>query len=262
MPVVLTSPEVIRRFAHVLRIIQLSDCHIARDPGADYRGQNADRNLRSLLPAIRQWQPDVLLLTGDISEDASAVSYGRVAAMMNSLGAPVLALPGNHDDPEVMSRYFPQGPWQGPLNYEKKGWQLLLLDSTRAGKVSGWLSKENLDRADSLLGRSEAAHALIALHHQPVPVQSPWIDRYALNFRESFFKVLDRHPAIKAVVWGHIHQDFSLERNGALLLGAPSSVANSLPNHEKFTPDLAGPACRWLELYSDGKLETGLVFGR
>ena len=97
---------------------------------------------------------------------------------------------------------------------------------------------------------------------QPVPVQSPWIDRYALNFRESFFKVLDRHPAIRAVVWGHIHQDFRLERNGALLLGAPSTVANSLPNHEKFTPDLAGPACRWLELYSDGKLETGLIFGR
>ena len=262
MLIVLTSPEVIRRFADVLRIVQLSDCHIAGDSDADYRGQNADRNLRSLLPAIRQWQPDVLLLTGDISEDASAASYGRVAAMMNSLGAPVIALPGNHDDPEVMSRYFPQGPWQGPFNFEKKGWQLLLLDSTRAGKVSGWLSKEILDRLDSLLGQCDAAHALIALHHQPVPVQSAWIDRYALNFKGAFFEVLDQHPAVRAVVWGHIHQDFSLERNGTLLLGAPSSVANSLPNHEKFTPDLAGPACRWLELRSDGKLETGLIFGR
>ena len=51
-------------------------------------------------------------------------------------------------------------------------------------------------------------------------------------------------------------------RKGAILLGGPSTVANSLPHHEEFTPDLSGPACRWLELHSDGKLETGLIFGR
>jgi hypothetical protein len=43
------------------------------------------------------------------------------------------------------------------------------------------------------------------------------------------------------------------------LLGAPSTVANSLPQTRRFTLDLAGPACRWLELGVDGGVETGLL---
>jgi len=248
-----------RQFAKVLRLIQLSDCHVARDPRADYRGQNADRNLSSLLPAIRRWQPDLLLLTGDVSEDASPASYGRVSAMLNSLGAPVLALPGNHDDPDVMQRYFRQGPWQGPLASGKKGWQLVLLDSTRQGKVDGILSRRTLDRLDSLLGNSDSGHILVALHHQPVPVNAAWIDRYALKFPEEFFKVIARHDKVKCIVWGHVHQDFQSSRDAVQLLGSPSSVANSLPEKEKFTLDLHGPSCRWLELHADGSVETGCL---
>ena len=44
-----------------------------------------------------------------------------------------------------------------------------------------------------------------------------------------------------------------------LLLGSPSTVANSLPGTEKFALDLAGPACRWLELGLDGSVSTGLM---
>lgn len=248
-----------RAFARVLRIVQVSDCHVSADPGADYRGAGADRNLAKLLPVVRQWQPDLLLLTGDISEDASAASYGRVAAMLDSVGAPVLALPGNHDDPVLMSRYFPRGPWQGPFVVEKKGWLLVLLDSTRPGQVSGILPQETLDRLDALLARRSADHVLLALHHQPVPVGSPWIDRYPLRFPQSLFGVLDRHPAVRGLVWGHVHQDFRAERAGAALLGGPSTAANSLPGKDRFTLDLGGPACRWLELYADGQIETGCL---
>ena len=118
-----------RKFASVLRVLQLSDCHVSAGADADYRGQSADRNLASLLPEIRRWQPDFILLTGDVSEDGSAAAYGRVFAKLNSTGAPVLALPGNHDEPAVMRRYFPQGPWDAPLVRDAKGWKLVLLNS-------------------------------------------------------------------------------------------------------------------------------------
>jgi len=36
-------------------------------------------------------------------------------------------------------------------------------------------------------------------------------------------------------------------------------VANSLPEKERFTLDLEGPACRWLECHADGEIETGLI---
>jgi Icc protein len=247
------------RSARPLRLVQVSDCHVSADRSAAYRGQSADRNLASLLPAIRRWRPDLLLLTGDVSEDGSAVSYGRVAALLSTAGAPVLALPGNHDVTEVMRRYFPLGPWEGPLHYEARAWHLVLLDSTEPGRISGTLPPPRLAQLDECLSRSEGRQVLLALHHHPVMMASAWIDRYPLEQAEAFWPHVARYPQVRCIAWGHVHQDFHAQRNGVALLGGPSSVANSLPQRPEFTLDLNGPACRWLELGADGDVETGLL---
>lgn len=245
----------------LLRVLQVSDCHVPRDPHTPYRGLNADRNLASLLPAIRRWQPDLLLLTGDVSEDGSAAAYGRVSAQLSTAGAPVLALPGNHDDPAVMRRYFPLGPWGGLHAYEKRNWLLVLLDSTEPGRVSGGFSDAALYQLEQCLRGASNRHVLIALHHQPVLVNSLWIDRHALERADAFWSVVDRFPQVRCIAWGHVHQDFHAVRGEKVLMGSPSTVANCLPGRETFTLDIGGPACRWLELNMDGALETGLLRG-
>lgn len=242
-----------------LRVVQVSDCHLPADPATLYRGLNADRTLASLLPAIRRWQPDLLLLTGDVSEDGSAAAYGRASAALSTVGAPVLALPGNHDAPEVMARFFPMGPWAGPLCHRARGWQLLLLDSTEAGRVGGILPPETLHSAQAELSRAHATHVLVALHHQPVPMGAEWIDRYALEEPAAFRGWVESQPRVRCVTWGHVHQDFESMESGVLWLGSPSTVANSLPRSERFTLDLSGPACRWLELDGNGGVRTGLL---
>lgn len=243
----------------MLRVLQVSDCHVPLNPETPYRGQSADRNLASLLPSVRRWQPDLLLVTGDVSEDGSAAAYGRVSAQLSTAGAPVLATPGNHDDLVTMRRYFPRGAWDGVCAYHSRNWAILLLDSTIPGAVPGRVSPDTLDSLETELGKPGAEHVLLALHHQPVPVHSPWIDRYPLEAPETLFEVIDRHPRVRGVVWGHVHQEFRAERNGVALLGSPSTVANSLPGRAVFTLDLAGPACRWLELGPEGQIETGLL---
>ena len=125
--------------------------------------------------------------------------------------------------------------------------------------MPGRLPADTLERLERALRESTAAHALLALHHQPLAVGSPWIDRYPLQEAQVFFAVVDRHQEVRGIAWGHVHQDFEAERNGVRLLGSPSTVANSLPGRTEFTPDLAGPACRWLELGPGGEIETGLV---
>ncbi len=118
-----------------LKLIQISDCHVSAERGADYRGQNADRNLDSVLQAARAWDPDLVLVTGDVSEDASTTSYARVAVKLGTLGSPLLVLPGNHDDPSVMRRHFHNGPWGGPFVKEMGDWLLVLLDSSVPGSA-------------------------------------------------------------------------------------------------------------------------------
>lgn len=244
-----------------LRLVQLSDCHVPSDPAATYRGLDAAGALERLVGAVRSFSPEFLLLTGDVSEDAGAASYRRVAGCLEPIGRPVLALPGNHDEPGAMQAHFPHGPWAGPYFLERGNWLLVLLDSTRPGLIGGVIPGESFRAVEKLLAGSAAAHVLFALHHQPVPVGSPWIDKYALDtaHAQRLLELLEGDGRVRCVTWGHVHQDFESERGGMRLLGAPSTVANSMPRREKFTLDDNGPACRWLVLSEDGSVETGLL---
>jgi len=246
--------------AQPLRVIQVSDCHVASNPDADYRGQNAEQNLAAVLAAVATWQPDLILLSGDVSEDASKASYQRVSERLARVNAPVVALPGNHDDPSVMRPYFPDGPWQGPRVTARGNWRLILLDSTERRQISGSLDASSLGWLEDELRSNPECHHLVALHHQPVEVGAPWIDKYRLNSPEPFLQLVDQASSVRCVAWGHIHHGFESSRGGVEFLGAPSTAANSLPGTGRFTLDAAGPACRWLKLFPDGRLETGLLF--
>ncbi|MDX1555799.1 MAG: metallophosphoesterase, partial [Xanthomonadales bacterium] len=151
-----------------LKVIQISDCHLSADPARPYRGENADRNLERVWNTARSWLPDLVLLTGDLSEDGSAASYRRLSSMLGTQ-TPILALPGNHDSPGILSRHFPRGPWQGPFIHEQGDWSIVLLDSTRPGRVEGYLSGDDMDALEQGLERVGKNHILLALHHQPVP---------------------------------------------------------------------------------------------
>jgi Icc protein len=256
----LTSNIPQSRTSASLRIIQISDCHVSADPNDLYRGQSAERNLQKIIQKVRQWDPDLLLLTGDVSEDGSVESYERTSAVLAMAEVPLLALPGNHDDTGVMSRFFHQGPWDGPFVVDTGNWRLVLLDSTEAELISGRFSDHYLEEIGACLHGGTPMHTLVALHHQPVPVGAPWIDRYMLENPAHFFGVIDRSRRIRCITWGHVHHNFQLMRKGAAMLGTPSTVANSIPGTQRFTLDPAGPACRWLELSAAGEVDTGLLF--
>ena len=243
-----------------MRIIQISDCHVSADPDALYRGQhNADTNLQKIIHRVRQWEPDLLLLTGDVSEDGSPESYQRTSAWLAKTEVPVLALPGNHDDVEVMSGYFHLGPWDGPHVTKTENWQLVMLDSTEPDLISGRFSASYLEQVSNILQDGGTRHTLVGLHHQPVPVGAPWIDDYMLENPEHFLDVIDQAPRVRCINWGHVHHGFQSKRKAVTLLGAPSTVTNSIPGLPRFTLDPAGPACRWLELSADGEVDTGFL---
>ena len=243
-----------------LRIIQISDCHVSADPDARYRSQNADANFRKILQRAIQWKPDLVLLSGDVSEDGSQESYERISGLLAGTGVPLLALPGNHDDLELMSQYFQRGPWDGPYVMEWKNWQLVLLDSTEPGLISGGFSTSCLQQIHVRLQNRGQGHTFVALHHQPIPVGAVWIDRYMLESPGEFFEVIDQSPLVRCISWGHVHHDFQTQRKGAVLVGAPSTAANSIPATQQFTLDPVGPACRWLELSVRGGVKTGVMY--
>lgn len=242
-----------------LKIVQLSDCHLPADPSRPYRGENAAQNLARVWETARAWGPDVVMLTGDLSEDGSEASYDQVAQIVDT-DRPLLALPGNHDDTGRMRARFPRGPWHGPHTFESGNWLIVMTDSTIPGRIEGRFDDEAIDRINAAMAESDAGHILLALHHQPVPVAAPWIDKYALSHPENFLNMVDAEPRMRCVLWGHIHHHFARERNGVLFLGGPSTAANSLPRAQRFDADPAGPSCHRLELDAEGRVGYGQLF--
>lgn len=242
-----------------LRLVQLSDCHLLADSTRSYRGIDPWANFQRVWQAARAWKPDIVLLTGDLREDSSTLPYEHISRLLGN-EVPLLALPGNHDDPSVMKKWFPLGPWEGILSHELAHWQLVLLDSTTPGRVDGALTGKILRDVGQTVARGKAPHVLIALHHQPVSVDSPWIDRWPLRNPGPFLELIDGEDRIRCVVWGHIHQCFEEKRGETHLLGCLSTAANTVGGTRKFVHDKKGPGCRWLILEPGGGIETGVIY--
>ena len=69
-----------------------------------------------------------------------------------------------------------------------------------------------------------------------------------------------RHPGLRAILWGHVHQASDRVRQGVRLLSTPSTCAQFLPGSATFAMDTRPPGYRWLDLHDDGRIETRIVW--
>jgi Icc protein len=258
------APEPDRPFAGLpagtARVVQLTDTHLFADPAGLLLGMNTLASLDAVIDRVRAeaLPAEVALATGDLVHDGSEAGYRLLSNRLGSLGCPVLALPGNHDDPAVLGTVL-TGPTVRHVREARFGdWQILLLDSTVPGSDGGALSPGELDWLDDALGTTATPHALVCLHHAPLPTGSEWLDTMILANADAFFAVLDRHARVRGVLFGHIHQTFEAERNGVRVLASPSTCVQFAKVRPRFGVDPRPPGYRWLGLAPDGTIHTGV----
>ena len=70
-------------------LVQLTDCHLFGEPETVMLGVNTDASLRAVLRQIDAdgKHPDLLLATGDLSQDGEPAAYRRLAATLGSAPA-------------------------------------------------------------------------------------------------------------------------------------------------------------------------------
>lgn len=243
-----------------MRLIQITDCHLGPLSDPSLLGLNTDQSLTDVLQLVAEEQPgfDAIVCTGDIASDAHEECYGRfVDAVREQFTAPLGWLPGNHDSAVVMAGLEHEFVPESRVMILGE-WLLILLDSAVPGEVYGHLAESELEFLEHTLASHGSRPTLILLHHQAVPVGSHWIDQYTLRNAAEFFALIDRHPHVKAVSWGHVHQAYQGERNGVQLYATPATCIQFKPGSEAFAVDTAMPGYRWFELADDGSLQTGV----
>lgn len=243
-----------------LRVIQITDTHLVADSSAVSWGHDNQAKLDAVLSRAqsRHFPADALLATGDLVHDESEAGYRRLARQLASLGAPVYALPGNHDSPERLARIFHRAGLAAGGHHVLGPWTMSLLDSHIPGSNAGRVDPEALTELDRHLAGQGDRPALIWLHHNPVPVGSRWLDTMQLENAEALFEVVDKHPQVRAVLWGHVHQHFDDRRGHVRLLATPATTRQFLPGSDEFALDSVPPGYRWLDLFPDGTIETGI----
>jgi Icc protein len=246
------------RSAHDL--LQLTDPHYMADPDGRLKDVHTRSTFtRVLAAALADWpELDAILLTGDVTQDGSRAGYEGIRADLAGAGVPVWCLAGNHDDPAIMSEVLGSDPFNYCEPRRLGAWQITLTSTWDGDRGGGRARADRLATLDAQLSDTDAAHQLVCLHHQPVPVGSAWLDGVGLDDADDFFAVIDRHPRVRGLLWGHVHQAFDHVRDGVRLMSTPSTCFQFMPQQDDFAIDPSPPGYRWLRLHDDGRIETAV----
>ncbi len=246
-----------------LRLLHLTDFHLFTHPQGQIKGVRTGESLGLVLEHAHDYlpDPDLIILGGDLAQDEQSATYEKVAMMVDRWRAPFMVTPGNHASMPMLNQTLI--PALGAISSCVEhlllpGWQVIGLNSHAAGSIAGFLPDQELERLEQQLSDCSDRFALIALHHHPVDVGSRWMDRIGLKNRDALWRIIDRNPQVRAVLCGHIHQDFDCMRGSVRVLGTPSTCVQFAPRHDAFRLDAASPGYRWLELFADGSVRTGI----
>lgn len=240
-------------------VVQLSDSHLFAEADGKLLGMPTRDSLNAVVDLVLAEQPqiDLLLATGDLSQDGSVESYQAFRQSSARIKAPARWLPGNHDELREMAIAAQHSDFLEAV-VDVGNWRITMLDSAVSGSVPGYLEDKQLQLLAQALSEAPQRHHLVCLHHHPVPIGAAWMAPIGLRNPDALFSVLERFPQTTAVLWGHVHQAFDQPHNGLRLMASPSTCIQFAPNSEDFRLDSVAPGYRWLRLHDEGQIDTGV----
>jgi len=215
-----------------IRIAQISDLHI-KPPGTLAYGRVDTANaLERCVAALNEFEPapDFVVISGDLADTPTSEEYEHLKRLLAPLKLSFAGIPGNHDSRDMMRAAFGGSAYafpSGPLNQKIAigGLDLLLLDSSVAGKPHGELDAATLQWLDAALASRADRPALIFLHHPPF-IAGVWhMDRQNLLNASELAAIIRRHPRVKLIATGHVHR-----ATLTMFAGVPTTICPA-PNH-------------------------------
>jgi 3',5'-cyclic AMP phosphodiesterase CpdA len=216
----------------VTRIAHISDLHFGRDVADVDRG---------LVAALRQFTPDLTVVSGDLTQRATHAQFRAARRFLRRLPQPCLVIPGNHDIPglNLVARFFfPWRRWQQHLGMNLAP----VVDGeafTAAGintvRRMGWY----LDWSRGRIGRSQARHVrrilqsapsfklrVVAAHH-PFWLPPAHRERRIIGGRDDVLSDF-RAAGVDLILGGHIHQPYIHQLSGMIVAHAGSTLSDRL----------------------------------
>lgn len=210
-------------------LLHLSDTHF---------GTEQPDVVEALLALAEQLQPEVAVLSGDVTQRARRAQFDAARRFMQALQAPVkLVIPGNHDLPlfNLWQRW--RAPYRGFQRafgddlapyYVSARYLVVCVNTTRPWRhKQGEVSAEQIDAVAQRLRRARPQQLRVVVTHQPMAV-----------IRASDAKNLLRGHRAAALAWaaagadlvlgGHIHLPYACDLRDEPGLQAPPGWGEGL----------------------------------
>lgn len=217
-------------------IAVITDPHVT-EPGTKLYGLDTNASAKRAFDALaREQLPQAIVSLGDIADTTlepdrlkavgSRASYALAKELAAGISVPILALPGNHDDPQLMEQAFPS-QWQtrkdGVSTFSFHGVDLVAVDVRVGAEATGELAQPTIQALKEVLSRSRGA--LIFSHFPLLDLDNERINSgLSTANREALAPIFDRYrDRIAHCFSGHLHIWASAIVNGVPATAVPSS---------------------------------------
>jgi 3',5'-cyclic AMP phosphodiesterase CpdA len=246
-------------------IAQITDLHIGFD-----RDNSHELNVRRLNMVIdalneRTPQPDLLIVSGDLVENADDKrAYRHKESLVKRWQGPLIWAVGNHDGRENFLEVLPEVPTDenGFIQFEVEhgGLRFVVVDTLDPGRHGGMVCELRAKWLRARLREMKDVPTVIVMHHPPVDTGIRWMSALPCEeWVQRVEKAIRPAKQVVAILAGHVHRPIATGFAGKSLVVAASTaplVALDLEDVDPLHPDgralIIGDAPAFAIHYWDG----------
>jgi 3',5'-cyclic-AMP phosphodiesterase len=213
-------------------IAQITDTHIRPRGKTAYGRVPTNAMLEAAVAQIARLKPlpDVVLVTGDLTDCGLVEEYEVLREILAPLPMPVYLVPGNHDRRENLRRVFGHWPYlsnlDGFIQYAVEDFpvRLLAVDSVVPGEGWGSVCQARRDWLTERLEEGRSKPTVVFMHHPPFRTGLSHMDDIHCRDGHLLQPIIAAHPNVERVMCGHHHRPIQLRWAGTIGSVCPSTA--------------------------------------
>ncbi|MBI6549350.1 metallophosphoesterase family protein [Xenorhabdus lircayensis] len=245
-----------------MKVIHLTDLHLTRSREQRMFDVSTYDNFDFVFEEIRRIKSltviELVVVSGDISNDGDVDSYRYFLNKMESLKTPYIAILGNHDIKSNFDTALTEEESEYIITsceYNNNTWHIISVDTVVEGEDYGFISKDNFAELERKIIKNSGFNTAIFMHHHAIPVDTPIVDSCMLNNAKELLELCDKYK-VRFIGSGHAHTPRTWHHNNMTTCVAPAVAFQWLLGTEtvkistgfgfniiNFSPDLSITSC-------------------